>query len=221
MTRVELPDLSMARSLRTRFVSLVDALDAFLRRRQGVIEYSRSPDCIFRLQIIRNDDYFFLTDGTWLRSGDRIIDLHLWNEHVPQMPGGRPTLAFAQRVDRCVDVSLAELARYLSQRPDLDDITAIRGNMSLGSKQRSNQMARIAARFGFERVPPSGPLSFGERLHRFGENILISMLVMAHNSGALRADTLWRDRTLTYLSRAVLEQRYGARPSGLPASGGE
>ncbi len=213
MTRVELPDVTKPHALRSRFVSAVEALDGFLRRRQGVIEYSGSRDCIFRLQVIRNDDYFFLSDGTWLRAGDRMIDLHLWNEHVPQMPDGRPTLAFARRIDRCIDVSLAELSRYLSQRPDLDDITAIRGNMSLGAKARGDQIARIAARFGFERVPPSGPLTLGERLHRFGENILISMLVMAHNSSALRLDTLWRDRTLTYLSRAVLTERYAPRAS--------
>ncbi len=84
-------------------------------------------------------------------------------------PERRSTIAFPQRIARCIDVSLAELARYLVQRRDLDDISAITGNMCLGSKQRSNQIARIAARFGFERMPPRGRVSLGERLDRFGE----------------------------------------------------
>jgi hypothetical protein len=47
-------------------------------------------------------------------------------------------------------------------------------------------------------------------LHWFGENILISMIVLAQNASALRADTLWRDRTLVVLSRQTLQRRYGA-----------
>jgi hypothetical protein len=33
---------------------------------------------------------------------------------------------------------------------------------------------------------------------------------MAHNPAALRSDTLFRDRTVLYMSRRVLEGRYGA-----------
>jgi cytochrome b561 len=47
-------------------------------------------------------------------------------------------------------------------------------------------------------------------MHRLGENIFISMMVLAHNAAALRADTLWRDRTLVFLSRSRLQERYGA-----------
>jgi hypothetical protein len=46
-------------------------------------------------------------------------------------------------------------------------------------------------------------------MHWFGENILISMIVLTHNATALRADTLWRDRTLVFLSRQTLRTRYG------------
>jgi hypothetical protein len=56
-----------------------------------------------------------------------------------------------------------------------------------------------------------------QRLHRFGENILISMTVLARNAAALRADTLWRDRALVLLSRQRLQRRYGDRPAA-PAS---
>jgi hypothetical protein len=42
-----------------------------------------------------------------------------------------------------------------------------------------------------------------------GENILISMMVLARNAAALRADVLRRDRTLVFLSRRELRRRYG------------
>jgi hypothetical protein len=81
--------------------------------------------------------------------------------------------------------------------------------MSLGSAERSDQVARLVARYGFERIPPAGPPKLSERVHRLGENILISMLVIARNAAALRTDTLRRDRVMVYLSRQALEQRYG------------
>jgi len=52
-------------------------------------------------------------------------------------------------------------------------------------------------------------LPLARRLHRFGENILISLIVLAHNPGALRADTLKRARVPIYLSRRILEKEFG------------
>jgi hypothetical protein len=203
--------ISSAHGPRSFLARMIERLDLHLRLEQGVVEYSASPHCIFRLQLIESPDDFTFSDGARVRAGDRLLDLHIWNEHVPLIGKSGPTVAFARRLDRCIDASLLELTGFLRERADLDDVRAIRGNLVLGSKERSSQIARIAARYGFERVARSAPLSVGERLHRFGENILISMLVFARNPGSLRADTLWRDRTLTYLSRRRLEQRYVSR----------
>jgi hypothetical protein len=41
------------------------------------------------------------------------------------------------------------------------------------------------------------------------ENIFISLIVLARNQAALRRDTLRRGRTRAFMSRKVLEQRYG------------
>ena len=65
------------------------------------------------------------------------------------------------------------------------------------------------ARYGFEAIVQSGQMSIGERLHRFGENILISLIILAHNPGALRSDTLRRVRLPIYLSRRMLEKEFG------------
>ncbi|HTV32886.1 MAG TPA: hypothetical protein VME69_07250 [Methylocella sp.] len=188
--------------------ALVQLLDRHLRHQQGVTEYTNSPDCIFRIQIVTVSEDFLLADATHVSAGERIIDLHFWNEHIPVMSGDGATLAWARRVNQSIEVSLHELARFLSSRPDLEDIRAIRGIMSLGSSNRSNQIARLAGHFGFERISPTHRVSVMERLHRLGENILISMLVLTRNPASLRMDTLWRSRTLTYLSRSVLEQRF-------------
>ena len=188
--------------------AFVELLDRHLRYQQRVTEYTNSPDCIFRIQIVRVSEDIVLSDATHVSAGDRIIDLHFWNEHIPVMPSGGATLAWARRTNQSIETSLRELARYLSSRPDLEDILAIRGVMGLGSSNRSNQIERLAAHFGFEQVPLAHRLSVKQRLHRLGENILISMIVLTRNPVSLRADTLWRSRTQTYLSRSVLEHRF-------------
>jgi len=81
--------------------------------------------------------------------------------------------------------------------------------MSLEPAERSPQLARFVSRFGFERVSATSSRSLRQQMHWLGENILISMMVLARNAAALRADTLRRDRTLVFLSRRELRRRYG------------
>jgi len=169
--------------------ALVRALDDRLRLRQGVFEYTGNPDCLFRIQIIAASDDLILSDGVAVRAGDRLINLH-WNEQFPRFPEDGPTLRWARR--------------------DFDDVVAICGNMAFGSAERSAQLARWVGCFGFERVATPNSQSLTQQLHRFGENILISMMVLARNAAALRADTLRRDRLLVVSSRQKLQRRYGS-----------
>jgi hypothetical protein len=153
-----------------------------------------------------------LADGTRVRAGDRLIDLHLWNEHLPPFPRRGPNLGWALRVSRAFDASLRELHRYIETHAELRDVMALRGNMTFGGSARGAQLGRLAARYGFEPVAAPPPRSPWQSLHRFGENILISLMVLAHNAAALHADTLWRDRTMVLLTRKALQRRYGDAP---------
>ena len=63
--------------------AMVIALDDRLRLRQGVIEYTKSPYCLFRIQLAASIADYVLSDGTSVRSGDRIANLHVWNEQFP------------------------------------------------------------------------------------------------------------------------------------------
>jgi hypothetical protein len=197
--------------------AILEALDVRLRLNQGVIEYTRCLTCLFRIQVITSCDDFVLSDGVHVRPGDRLISLHVWNEQFPAFPARGPTMAWARRFNRAFDTSLHELAHFLEARDDLDDVKAICGNVPFAPVARSAQLARFVSRFGFERIAVNGSQSLRQRVHWLGENILISMMVLAHNAAALRADTLWRDRTLVSLSRQMLQRRYGLlrKPRGL------
>jgi hypothetical protein len=186
----------------------VEAVDWRLRRRLGVSEYTRSSDCILRMQIIRNTDHLRLIDGTCLRPGDRIIDLHFWNQQVPLMSRTGATLGWARRMNEGFGRSLHELAHHLAARADVDDIVAIRAVAALGAEARGDKISRILSRFGFDIVVQRDAPSIMKQIRRLGENILISFIVLAYNPRALRPDTLSRDRVYGYLSRSMLDQRY-------------
>ncbi len=186
------------------------ALDTRLRRRLTVIEYSAHPSCIFRLGIARSRRGLTLRDGTRLQAGDRVAQLHLWNAHIPPVPRNGATIRWARSVRRDIATSLRELAHYLASRPDLRDINIICADVPSGTPAQSPQVARIMGYFGFEAFTAHEPLSVGERVHRFGENILISLTVFAQNAAALRLDTLSRVRVPIYLSRRTLDEKFGS-----------
>lgn len=184
-------------------------IDRYLRRRLAIFEYSQSSDCMFRVEIVENAQDVLLVDGTRLRVGDRLIELHFWNEHIPVMPRNGATIAWARHISRCFDVSMRELAVFLAGRRDLDDIRGIHANMTGGAKKQTQQLVRIVQRYGFEWIPSPGRETLGQRAHRFGENILVSALIRTYNPRAAQEGTLTRGRVSLYLSRRTLERYYG------------
>jgi hypothetical protein len=188
---------------------LIFGLDGVLRRWQSVIEYTHDPTCILRIKFGRLDQDVVLSDGTTGHAGERFIDLHLWNEQVPAMPKEGASIAWAREMSLCFQHSLRQLARYLAARSDLDDISLVRCTMEFAGRERNDQMVRLIRRYGFEFVPPAATVTLGERARRLSENIFTSLIVLARNQAALRRDTLRRGRTRVFMSRKVLEQRYG------------
>jgi hypothetical protein len=186
----------------------VFGLDRWLRQRQGVYEYSDDPLCVFRAQRGHADCELILRDGTHVRPGDPVLNLHLWNEHVPAMSSSSASMAWAREFTRRIDLSMRSLARHLRWNRSLDDVVALRGDMRLGTAEQSGQLARLAGRYGFE---PAGANGFDIGIgtaQRLAQNVFICLLVLATNPVALRAPVLRRHHKLVYLSRAVLETRY-------------
>jgi hypothetical protein len=184
----------------------VFSLDRWLCRLTGVHEFSSDPQCLFRIQFVRLDAAVELTDGTRLAPGDRVLELHLWNEHVPPMKHRGPTLAWACHTDRVMRRSLRELAGYLATQPRLRDIRALFADMRVNGSFQSGHAARILARYGFESIP--GDSDRRGVLHRLGDAIYIVMLATVTHPLAPRNAVLHLRKVRMWLSRAVLEQRY-------------
>jgi len=181
-----------------------------LRRGASVTEFTREPDCIFRIQIARLHQDILMLDGTLARSHERVINLHFWNEHLPLMLDEGPSVGWARRMTRCVEGSLAALACHLAVRPDLDDIALLRANITFSSPTRRARVARVCRRFGFEEVTDCANMTMVRRLHDLGENILTSLMIKALHASGPREDALHRDRTQLFMSRKWLMRRYGS-----------
>jgi len=200
-------ELSEKRSSTLSWVDWVLKLDGWLRRRQGIYEFTTNRRCLFRAEIGRSDCSVTLADGTRITAGDAVLVLHLWNEHIPPIGARGPTVGWARHVSRAAHTSLRELARHLQQRAELDDVAAIYGDMHLGSARQAEQFTRLVSRYGFETVG-AGAAETDGALHRFGKDILVLLLVAATNPVALRSTLLRRFHRRVFISRAVLARRY-------------
>ena len=188
----------------------VFSLDERLRRRLLVFDYVDHRDCILRMQISEASEELTLANDLRIRRGDRLIDLHLRNEHLPEMGPDGPSVAWARRISKSLDFSLRELANYLAARPQFEDVAVLRAIMPLRLEQ-SRHVCFIATRYGFQSAPETSARSLSDSLHRAGENALGLMLVLARNPAAAHLDILLRGRALLYLARRDLDTRYGKK----------
>ena len=190
------------------------SLDALLRRWHHVQEFTSKDGCLLRIALGRSERNMTLSDGTGILRGERIGELHLWNEHIPPMPEEGPDLRWGLTFYRRWMRSLEELAAYVENEPTFKDIRAFRGEVAFVLDGGSERYAKLLRQWGFDFIR-AGP-SRG-RLRRFGEfweNVYSWGLMWAFNPGSLRRKGLLRlERCQLWISRQVLLQKYG-RDSG-------
>lgn len=189
----------------SRIGQAVFALDRWLRRRCGSFEYCNDPHCVLRIQPCTAPRDLRLRDGTVVRAGEPALRLHLWNEHLPRMRRGGPSMRWARRLSRDVERSLCELTDYLARRPELAGVHVLFADMNLATRRQTCQFRRIVVRLGFE---PSAEQPCRSRLRQLGEVILVLLLVIAANPMGLRRALRSYQRRI-YLSRSTLQARYG------------
>ena len=193
--------------------SSVFRLDDLLRKLQHVYEYSDHPDCLFRIQRAKAAAVVELADGVRVRKGDPILNLHLWNEHMPRLDPGGMDFKWARLIGREITTSLERLATHMAEDLCYADVVALRAEMRFGTAEQNVRIVRLSARYGFESVRMSDNERYGA-VRELGENALVLMLVLAANPGAARFCALKHDCALIYMSRANLDRHY------LPSSKG-
>jgi ceramide glucosyltransferase len=188
------------------------ALDAFLRRREKIFEYTDDPICILRASYSTSPRNVALADDSYIFSGDVLLEMHLWNEHMIPIPPEGPGMRYGVQFLKGLDRSMEEVARFLrtSSDPEAAEVRAIRCKTIQMPRNGHMQLSRILGRFDLQRVEPVLPAPLITRVHEFFENFLILILLWTFNPNALRGAKLIRERHEFWISRAALLDRYPA-----------
>ncbi len=194
--------------------SVVGRFDAWLRRRYGVFEFCEDPECLLRLRLSQAPHTLTLGDDV-LPAGEPILELHLWNEHIP-LPTGGADLVWASKVYRFWIRSLRGAAAYLQSDRQLAGVRAVGGATVLLAPSYSAGGQRLMQRLGFTIIPYRGRLGgFGE----FWENFYSWVIMWAFNPASLHHRSLTRlRREEVWMSAGEFVRRYGSRqpPAGSP-----
>jgi hypothetical protein len=184
---------------------LIRRLDAFLRRVKGVFEFCDAPDCLLRLAVGEAPRTLDL-GNTVVAQGEPILELHLWNEHLPSPPPSGPDLTWATRLARLWVGSLRRAARYMRQDPRLAGVRAVRGVTVLIAPRDHPGGVHLMERLGFTVMPYRGPLGrFGE----FWENLYTWGVMWAFNAVSLQGRQLIRlQRTEIWMPAEEFLRRY-------------
>lgn len=180
-------------------------LDAWMRRQQGMLELNTSPTCMLRVVMIRAESEMRLSDGAIIRRGDRIVDLHFWNERMPKTSAG---LGWGGRFGRQLRRSFVDLAAAIDADPRLAGAVAVRGRLAFAGARNREEMRRFGHWFGFEGAEQTGPLSVRRRLHDAAEDIWLLILTWTFNPASLPTRQTVRRREDLWISKTKLIERY-------------
>jgi len=186
---------------------LIRRFDGFLRKAYGVYEFCDDPECLLRIRVIPAP-HALAVEGGQVPAGAAVIELHLWNEHIPPIPRAGPTLAWAIQFQRLVIASFRQLAAHMARDPRLAGVAAVFGVTVLISPGGDSGGEKLFRRLGFAVGPYHSPLG---RFAEFWENFYSWGIIWAFNDVSLRQRRLLGlCRHEVWLSALEFLRRYGA-----------
>jgi hypothetical protein len=167
------------------FARLVPGIDWILRRLNGIFEFDQDERCILRLSLKTCKLDTILSDGTLIRKGEPIGELHFWNEHIPPIPKNGAELSWALAFHRRIVHSFRSLSEFVSSEPAFSRVKAFHGTPPFGGRFGDAQVADMAQRWGFEIIEKPAPSGMLERFYQFGDSFYAWGLMLAFNPGSL------------------------------------
>lgn len=166
---------------------LIRSFDACLRRAFGIFELGDNPDGLLRVRLIPAPHEISLPGGR-VAAGAPVLELHVWNEHVPQIGAQGPDLAWAVETRRLLISSLCHIAWHLGYDARFGPVQAVGGVTILAAPFGGMGSGALFNRLGFTIFPCHSPLGrFGE----FWANLYLWTLIWAYNKGSLRRRHFW------------------------------
>jgi hypothetical protein len=183
----------------------VRLIDLILRKRGHLREFSQDTDCILRIQL-RTAPHPVTLSNTHIKEGDHVLALHLWNEHMPQLPQGGAELEWAINLRRRLLKTFQGVANLLRDDRLYGQVKAVFGISILFSFSDHTGGARMMQRFGFTVLPYHHPMGrFGE----FWENLFSWWIMWTFNETSIHYRKFWRlERTEVWMDSYEFIQRF-------------
>jgi len=180
----------------------VKRVDAALRARQGIEEYTDDPLCVLRISLGKAGRALTLSDGARIAPDDEVVQIHFWNEQLPLIPRTGPNAAWAATLGGRVRHSLSLFVARMQVDRRFDAMTALWTDPPAADGVGQMQMSRIGRHLGFDVFDHEE-----SALQAFFQGLLVSALLRTFNPGAKRARLAYR-RCEIWISRAKLMSRY-------------
>lgn len=196
----------MQRMLRAALTGGIRGIDWVLRYAYRVRPLSDDPDCILRVSPGKASCSLRLSDGTSVRPGDPLANIHLWNERLLRLGGDNAPVAWGVTTFHHFRASLLQLARRLRDDTDLRHVVAVCGHLSFVTDL--DKARRLFTALGFDLVLVDRP---GLRIWRpaFWDNLFASWLMWAFNPASLHGKKLANlVRAHIWISREQLLRGY-------------
>ena len=151
-----------------------------------MIEFWDHPDCLIRVRVAEADRALVVANSV-IPAGEKIIEIHFWNEHVPRIPASGTDMKWAVKGVRILMSSFTELARQIRNDERFQGVKAVGGITPLFFTGEDSSGERIWKRLGFTMTPVKHPLGrFGE----FWENVYTLLIMWAFNPHSVRNQRL-------------------------------
>ncbi len=188
---------------------IIRGIDALLRRRFGIVEFDHGPDAVLRIGTSLAERELTLSDGTEIRRGDPVLELHFWNEHLLTLPPAGATLRWAVATRRQVALSLRHLAAHLKASAELREMRALRIRPAFAGRNVARTLGWIVAHHGFEstKAQPDRAAEHG-CVHWF-DSLWVWLLAWAFNPRSLEGRRFRRTRQEFWISRGRFIALYG------------
>lgn len=168
--------------MRSLIRSLIIRFDRYMRRKMNVIEFWDNPDALIRIRVTQSDRPLVVANDV-IPVGEKIIEIHFWNEHVPRIPTSGTDMKWAIKSVRILMSSFTELARQIRDDERFQGVKAVGGITPLFLAGDDSSGERIWKRLGFTMTPVKHPMG---RVGEFWENVYTLLIIWAFNPLGVR-----------------------------------
>jgi hypothetical protein len=182
---------------------LIAIFDNFLSIILGVKIFSNNKDCIFRYRPIKIKKDIYLPNGKLIKKGEKIVELHFWNEHLPFLSPKGADLFWGSRFKYLFFSSLKELLIFLENSP-YRGVNWLFGETAFFFEDQM-KVLRFLSKLGFI-VYPLEENNIFKRFYRFLQNGYSYCLIYAYNPNSLKGKNFFNvKRYHLWISKDIIK----------------